>query len=209
MSCRRSQTLKSKNLVCYPSFLLCCLLVVPFIIIIILFLFFSCSWITGTFFRAALNAGTVGFDRNIFSGESSLSDLKDYSVSLTAEEQAFLDGETQALCETLDDYKITQDRDMSEEQWVRCREGGFFGMMVPKEYGGKGFSAHARGLVIQKIATRSGSASVNVTVPNSLGPAEILLRYGTDEQKDFYLPQLATGKLLPCFGLLMLFVSAH
>jgi len=151
--------------------------------------------------RAALNAGTVGFDRNIFTGDSTLKDLAVYSVDLTPEEQAFIDQETHSLCETLDDYQITADRDLPEDFWIRCREGGFFGMMIPKKYGGKGFSPHARSQVIQKIATRSGSAAVSVTVPNSLGPAEILLRYGTEEQKDYYLPQLATGKLLPCFGL--------
>lgn len=151
--------------------------------------------------RAALNAGTVGFDRNIFAGNSTLKDLNIYSVGLTPEEQSFIDNETHALCESLNDYQITADRDLPEDFWLRCREGGFFGMMIPKNYGGKGFSPHARSQVIQKIATRSGSAAVSVTVPNSLGPAEILLRYGTEEQKDYYLPQLATGKLLPCFGL--------
>ena len=115
--------------------------------------------------------------------------------------KAFLDTEVHALCETLNDYDIMENRDLPMEFWTRCREGGFFGMIIPKRYGGKGFSAHAHSQVLLKIATRSGSASATVSVPNSLGPGEILLRYGTDEQKDKYLPQLASGKLLPCFAL--------
>ena len=85
--------------------------------------------------RAALNAGTVGFDRNIFSGDAKLSDLKDYTVKLSPEEQSFMDNEVHAVCETLEDYKVTEDRDLPEDFWVRCREGGFFGMIIPKKYG--------------------------------------------------------------------------
>lgn len=151
--------------------------------------------------RAALNAGTVGFDRNIFAGNPSLNDLMDYSVKVTDEEQQFLDNEVHSLCEVLDDYKITEDRDLPEEVWSRIKEGGFTGMVIPKAYGGKGFSAHVHSQVVMKIATRSGSAAATVSVPNSLGPGELLVRYGTEEQKDFYLPQLASGKLIPCFGL--------
>lgn len=151
--------------------------------------------------RAALNAGTVGFDRNIFSGDPSLADLKKYSVKLSAEEQAFLDKEVQELCELLDDHKITEDRDFPEEFWNRCKKQGFFGMIIPKQYGGKGFSAHGHSQVVQKISTRSGSAAGTVTVPNSLGPGELLMRYGTEEQKNYFLPRLAKGDLIPCFGL--------
>jgi alkylation response protein AidB-like acyl-CoA dehydrogenase len=92
--------------------------------------------------RAALNAGTVGFDRNIFSGNPSLKDLEKYSVKASQDEQNFLDKEVHELCEILDDHQITEDRDMSEEFWSRCKKQGFFGMIIPKEYGGKGFSAH-------------------------------------------------------------------
>lgn len=151
--------------------------------------------------RAALNAGTVGFDRNIFSGNPTLEDLKNYSIKASPEEQAFLDKEVQELCEILDDYKITADRDMPEEFWSRCKKQGFFGMIIPKQYGGKGFSAHGHSQVVQKISTRSNSAAGTVTVPNSLGPGELLMRYGTEEQKNYFLPRLSSGELIPCFGL--------
>lgn len=114
---------------------------------------------------------------------------------------AFVDKEVKELCEILNDYQITNDRDFSEEFWTRCRKQGFFGMIIPKQYGGKGFSAHAHSQVVQMISTRSGSASATVTVPNSLGPGELLVRYGTDEQKNYFLPKLAAGDLIPCFGL--------
>ncbi|KAJ1437270.1 hypothetical protein B484DRAFT_392834 [Ochromonadaceae sp. CCMP2298] len=151
--------------------------------------------------RAALNAGTVGFDGNIFTGNPSSKDLKGYSVKASPEEQAFLDNEVHELCELLDDHKITEDRDMPEEFWNRCKKQGFFGMIIPKEYGGKGFSAHGHSQVVQKISTRSGSAAGTVTVPNSLGPGELLMRYGTEDQKNYFLPRLAAGDLIPCFGL--------
>lgn len=105
------------------------------------------------------------------------------------------------MCEILNDYQITNDRDFPEEFWNRCKKQGFFGMIIPKQYGGKGFSAHAHSQVVQMISTRSGSASATVTVPNSLGPGELLVRYGTEEQKNYFLPKLASGELIPCFGL--------
>lgn len=152
--------------------------------------------------RAALNAGTVGFDRNIFCGDPSLQDLKKYPpAKASSDEQAFLDNEVNELCEILDDYQITEDRDMPQEFWDRCKKQGFFGMIVPKEYGGKGFSAHGHSQVVQKISTRCGSAAGTVTVPNSLGPGELLMRYGTEDQKNYFLPKLAKGELIPCFGL--------
>lgn len=114
---------------------------------------------------------------------------------------AFLDKEVNELCEILDDYKITEDRDFPEEFWNRCKKQGFFGMIIPKQYGGKGFSAHGHSQVIQKISTRSGSAAGTITVPNSLGPGELLMRYGTEEQKNYFLPRLSSGDLIPCFGL--------
>eukprot|EP00595_Chromulina_sp_UTEXLB2642_P002442 CAMPEP_0196763690 /NCGR_PEP_ID=MMETSP1095-20130614/4520_1 /TAXON_ID=96789 ORGANISM="Chromulina nebulosa, Strain UTEXLB2642" /NCGR_SAMPLE_ID=MMETSP1095 /ASSEMBLY_ACC=CAM_ASM_000446 /LENGTH=720 /DNA_ID=CAMNT_0042117379 /DNA_START=201 /DNA_END=2363 /DNA_ORIENTATION=- len=151
--------------------------------------------------RAALNAGTVGFDRNIFSGDPKLKDLLKYKVKLNDEEKSFLNKEVRQLCETLDDYKITEDRDMPEDVWEICKKQGFFGMIIPKKYGGKGFSAHAHSQVVQILSTRSGSAAATVSVPNSLGPGELLLRYGTEDQKNYYLPKLAKGDLIPCFGL--------
>lgn len=151
--------------------------------------------------RAALNAGTVGFDANIFTGDPTLKDLRKYVIPNSPEEQAFLDNETHELCEIMDDHKITEDRDFTEEWWNRCKTQGFFGLIIPKEYGGKGFSAHAHSQVVQKISTRSSSAAGTVTVPNSLGPGELLMRYGTEDQKNYFLPRLAKGDLVPCFGL--------
>lgn len=107
----------------------------------------------------------------------------------------------QELCEILDDYKITEDRDFPEEFWNRCKKQGFFGMIIPQKYGGKGFSAHGHSQVVQKVSTRSGSASATIGIPNSVGPGELLMRYGTEEQKEYFLPRLAKGDLIPCFGL--------
>ena len=153
--------------------------------------------------RAALNAGTVGFDRNIFKGNASLSDLSKYQLwkGSSAEEQHFLDNEVNELCEILDDYKVTEERDLPEEFWKRCKSQGFFSMIIPKQYGGKGFSAHGHSQVVQKISTRCTSAAATVTVPNSLGPGELLMRYGTEDQKNYFLPRLSKGDLIPCFGL--------
>lgn len=169
--------------------------------------------------RAALVAGTVGFDGKIFSGSPRLQDLERYSAALTAEESSFLDTEVNELCELLDNHQISCDRDLPLDFWVQCKKHGFFGMIISKEYGGKGFSHHAHSLVLQKIATRSGCAGATVAVPNSLGestvpldrimlifarwigPGELLMHYGTDEQKAYYLPLLAAGDLIPCFGL--------
>jgi len=152
--------------------------------------------------RAALNAGTVGFDRDIFSGSATLKDLENYKPpQFSADEQSFMDKEVEELCAILDDYDITNKRDMPYEFWEKCKQQGFFGMIIPKEYGGRGFSAHMHSQVVQKISTRCGSAAATVTVPNSLGPGELLMRYGTTEQKDYFLPNLAKGNLVPCFGL--------
>ena len=152
--------------------------------------------------RAALNAGTVGFDREIFGGDASLKDLDAYSPpTMTPDEASFMEKEVEELCATLDDYTITEERDFPQDFWDKCKSGGFFGMIIPKEYGGKGFSAHVHSQVVQKLSTRSASAAATVTVPNSLGPGELLMRYGTTDQKDYFLPRLAKGDLIPCFGL--------
>lgn len=151
--------------------------------------------------RAALNAGTVGFDRNIFEGDPTLKDLRKYTIPNIAEEKAFMDNEVQQLCEIVDDHQITEDRDFPEEVWKTCKDKGFFGLIIPKQYGGKGFTAHAHSQVVQKISTRSSSLAGTVTVPNSLGPGELLMRYGTEDQKNYFLPKLAKGELVPCFGL--------
>jgi alkylation response protein AidB-like acyl-CoA dehydrogenase len=151
--------------------------------------------------RAALNAGTVGFDRNIFSGHPTLTDLSKYSVKLTPEEKAFMDKETQEACEMMDDYTISNERDLPQGLWDHFKKHGFLGMIIPKQYGGKGFTAHGHSQVVQKISSASASASGTVAVPNSLGPGELLMRYGTEEQKNYFLPRLASGDLIPCFGL--------
>ena len=130
-----------------------------------------------------------------------MADLKGYSVKASPEEQSFLDKEVNELCELLDDYKVTEDRDFPQEFWDKCKKQGFFGMIIPKQYGGKGFSAHGHSQVVQKVSTRCNSAAGTITVPNSLGPGELLMRYGTTEQKDYFLPRLAKGELIPCFGL--------
>jgi len=121
---------------------------------------------------------------------------------LTAEEQAFIDGPLRELCEMLSDWEITHEMtDMPPQVWQFIKDHGFLGMIIPKAYGGRGFSALAHSQVVMQLTTRSGTAAVSVMVPNSLGPAELLLHYGTQEQKDYYLPRLAQGVEIPCFAL--------
>lgn len=153
--------------------------------------------------QEALDAGTVWWDGELFSGRPDWSKLLAYPVPrLGAEEQAFLDGPVEALCAMLDDWQITHElNDLPPEAWAFIKEQGFFGMIIPKEYGGLGFSALAHSEVVAKLATRSATATVTVMVPNSLGPAELLLHYGTDAQKRHYLPRLARGEEIPCFAL--------
>lgn len=153
--------------------------------------------------RVALEAGTVGFEGELFSGKPDWNVLLSQpKPTLTADEQAFLDGPTEELCRMVDDWDITHVRaDLSPELWDFIKKNRFFGMIVPKEYGGLGFSALANHKVIQKLASISSVVSSTVGVPNSLGPAELLMHYGTQEQKDYYLPRLADGREVPCFGL--------
>ncbi len=151
----------------------------------------------------ALAAGTVWWDGELFSGRPDWRRLLDVAhPTLTAEEQAFLDNEVEELCEMVTDWETTQIyRDLPPEVWKYIKEKGFLGMIIPKAYGGLGFSAFAHSQVIQKLSTRSGTVSVTVLVPNSLGPGELLLHYGTQDQKDYYLPRLAKGLEVPCFAL--------
>ena len=149
----------------------------------------------------ALNAGDTWLEKDIFTGSPDWKKLSSISSELTAEEQAFLDNEVQTLCEMLDDWKIKQTGDLPEEVWAYVKEKGFLGLVIPKEYGGKGFSARAHSDVVLKVASRSISTAVTVMVPNSLGPGELLNYYGTDEQKGQYLPTLAKGIDIPCFAL--------
>jgi len=152
--------------------------------------------------RIALEAGTVWWDAELFSGRPNWNRLLDFAPQkLTPEEQAFMDGPVTELCARLDDWQIQQQRDLPASIWAFLKVNGFFGMIIPKEYGGHGFSAIAHSRVVTKISTRSVAAAVTVMVPNSLGPGELLLHYGTDDQKKYYLPRLAKGDEIPCFGL--------
>ena len=153
--------------------------------------------------RSAIEAGTVGFEGQLFSGRPDWQVLLDQPApTLTADEQAFLDGPCEALCRMVDDWDITHVRaDLPPEMWEFIKKNRFFGMIVPKEYGGLGFSALGNHKVIQKLASISSVVSSTVGVPNSLGPAELLMHYGTQEQKDHYLPRLADGREVPCFAL--------
>ncbi|MGE3920508.1 MAG: acyl-CoA dehydrogenase [Gammaproteobacteria bacterium] len=151
----------------------------------------------------ALAAGTIAWAGELFSGAPNWhSLLKKEPATLTEEEKTFLDGPVAQLCERLNDWDITQNRlDLPEEVWQFIKEQGFFGLIIPKRYGGKGFSATAHSAVITKIASCGNTAATTVAVPNSLGPAELLLHYGTEEQRNYYLPRLASGEEIPCFAL--------
>ncbi len=153
--------------------------------------------------REALEAGTVWWEGDLFSGKPDWQALYAFKKpQLSEEEQAFLDGPVQTFCAMLDDWQSTQHLyDLSAEAWDYLKKEKFLGMIIPKEYGGLGFSALAHSSVVTKIATRSISAAVTVMVPNSLGPGELLLHYGTQAQKDHYLPKLAIGEEIPCFAL--------
>ncbi|MGG5289793.1 acyl-CoA dehydrogenase [Pseudomonas shirazensis] len=152
--------------------------------------------------REAIDAGTVWWDGQLFSGQPNWNTLLDYPApKLTEEEQAFIDGPTNELCALVSDWQIGQDLDLPPAAWAHIKEHGFFALIIPKEYGGKGFSAYAHSQVAMKLATRSGDLASTVMVPNSLGPAELLLHYGTDEQRNHYLPRLARGDEIPCFAL--------
>ncbi len=153
--------------------------------------------------RAAIEAGTAWWEAELFQGDPNWEKLLEHKTSeLSGEEQAFLDGPVEELCQMLDDWKITNDlNDLPPKAWNFLKKNKFFGMIIPKKYGGLEFSAIAHSSVVMKISTRSGTAGVTVMVPNSLGPAELLLHYGTQEQKDYYLPRLAVGEEIPCFAL--------
>jgi len=153
--------------------------------------------------QEALDAGSVWWDADLFSGRPDWKKLLAYpQARLTPEEQAFVDGPTEELCGMLDEWDITHQRmDMPPEVWKFIRDKGFLGIIIPRSYGGLGFSAYAHSEIVTKISTRSGTAAVSVMVPNSLGPAELLIHYGTEEQKNHYLPRLARGLEIPCFAL--------
>ena len=150
----------------------------------------------------ALESGTVWWDAEIFSGRPKWKKLmKTPAPSLTDEEQAFMEGPVEELCKMLDDWQIGQDQDLPKEAWDFILKNRFFSMIIPKEYGGLDFSAQGNAAVVTKIASRNHSAAVTIMVPNSLGPGELLHYFGTKEQKNHYLPRLASGEDIPCFAL--------
>jgi acyl-CoA dehydrogenase len=152
--------------------------------------------------REALEAGTVWWDGELFRGSPDWRQLLDFRVAeLSEAERAFLDGPVEEICRSLDDWDVFLRGDLPPEIWQRLRSERFFGMIIPEEWGGLGFSAQAHSAVIVKLASRSVACAVTVMVPNSLGPAELLLQYGTDAQKRHYLPRLARGEEIPCFAL--------
>ncbi|MBR1161547.1 acyl-CoA dehydrogenase [Bradyrhizobium elkanii] len=153
--------------------------------------------------REALEAGDVWWDADLFTGNPDWSKLLAFAPArLTDEEQAFLHGPVDELCRMLDEWKINWEwRDLPPEVWAFIKAKKFFGMIIPKEFGGLGFSPYAHSEVVRKISSRSLTAAVTVMVPNSLGPGELLMRFGTKEQQDKWLPRLASGQDIPCFGL--------
>ena len=153
--------------------------------------------------QEALNAGTIGFDAELFSGTPDWEKLRAVPpITLTAEEKAFLDGPTAELCRMVDDWKIRHDQhEIPEPIWDFVKKNGFLGMLISKEHGGLGFSAQAQSLILGKIASRSPDVCTLVMVPNSLGPGELIEKYGTPEQKEHFLPRLAKGLEVPCFSL--------
>jgi acyl-CoA dehydrogenase len=153
--------------------------------------------------RAAIDAGTVWWDAELFGGNPNWDMLLATPASkLSDEEQAFLEVETEELCNLSNDWESTQVwQDLPPDAWAYAKEKGFLGLIIPKRYGGKEFSATAHSAVVMKLASRCSAAAVTVMVPNSLGPAELLLHYGTEEQKNHYLPRLARGEEVPCFAL--------
>ncbi|WP_394144623.1 acyl-CoA dehydrogenase [Vibrio atypicus] len=153
--------------------------------------------------KEAMEAGSVWWDGELFSGHPDFTKLHQYPTpTLTAEEQAFMNNELETLLAMLDDHKIVkEDRDLPPEVWEFLRKERFFSLIISKEYGGREFSSLANSTIVSRIATRSISTAVSVMVPNSLGPGELLSHYGTQEQKDYWLPRLADGTDIPCFAL--------
>jgi len=153
--------------------------------------------------KEAIDAGTTWWEGDLFQGNPDWKKLHNYpQPQLTAEEQAFLDGPVEEACRMANDFQITHElADLPPELWAFLKEHRFFAMIIKKEYGGLEFSAYAQSRVLQKLSGVSGILSITVGVPNSLGPGELLQHYGTDEQKNHYLPRLARGQEIPCFAL--------
>lgn len=153
--------------------------------------------------QAALDSGTVGWEGELFGGMPNWSHLLAYpKPKLSKAEQAFIEGPVNELCSMIDEWDITHNQlKIPDNLWAFIKSEGFFGLIIPKKYGGKGFSAYAHALILSKLSGCSASVASTVSVPNSLGPAELLLEYGTQAQRDHYLPKLATGEDIPCFAL--------
>ncbi|MFQ5349446.1 MAG: acyl-CoA dehydrogenase family protein, partial [Thermoanaerobaculia bacterium] len=152
--------------------------------------------------RIALEAGDVWLDSDLFSGRLRIAEvLEEPYPELSEDEAAFLDGPVEELCDMVDDWRLWRERQPPRIVWNFLREHGFFGLNIPPEYGGLGFSALGQSAVFGKLTSRSLALSTLVVIPNSVGPAELLLEYGTDEQKARLLPRLARGEEIPCFAL--------
>ncbi|QIC67697.1 acyl-CoA dehydrogenase [Acinetobacter schindleri] len=152
--------------------------------------------------REALDSGTSWWEKELFMGAPNWETFNNYPYpKLSVEEQAFLDNEVETLCSMLDEWEIHEKKMLPEHIWQYIKDNGFLGLIIPKEYGGRAFSSFAQSRVMSKISSRSLTAAVSCMVPNSLGPGELLLHYGTEEQKNRYLPGLARGEEIPCFGL--------
>lgn len=152
--------------------------------------------------QTAIDSGTVWVEGELFSGKPDLKKLSEEEYpELTEKERAFMDGPVEELCSMVSDWDVFQRRDFDKKTWNYFRKERFFGLVIPEKYGGHGFSANAHSKIITKLASRCGPLATTVMVPNSLGPAELLMHYGTEEQKDHYLPRLAKGEEIPCFAL--------
>ncbi len=152
--------------------------------------------------ETALRAGTNWIEADLFSGKPDFAKIfAEPYPELSAEEKEFMDTKVEQVCGMTSDWEIFRDRDLSPKVWEFLKKEKFFGMIIPKEYGGLGFTALGHSSVVQKLATRSQVLAITTMVPNSLGPGELLHRYGTQKQKDYYLPRLADGRDIPCFAL--------
>lgn len=152
--------------------------------------------------QTAIEAGTVWVEGELFSGKPDFERIlnEDYP-ELSEKEKAFVDGPVEELCAMVSDWDVMVRKDFTEETWDFMRKNKFFGLIIPEKYGGLNFSATGHSAIVAKLASRCGPLATTVMVPNSLGPAELLLHYGTEEQKDRYLPGLASGEEIPCFAL--------
>lgn len=152
--------------------------------------------------KIALETGTTWWDKELFSGNPDWNKLFQMPVTpLSAEEQAFINGPVEKLCKMSDEWDISQRQDLAPKIWKFLKSEKFFGLVIPKQYGGLEFSCLAHSDILTKIASKSLSVATTVAVPNSLGPAELILKYGTEKQKEYYLPRLANGTEIPCFAL--------